>query len=72
VDILTFVGTFGLFMTLFLLFVRYLPIIALAELKGVTPQADPHSEAGGAKKPAAKKRKPGSSDNPQQKGDGKS
>ena len=49
VDILTFVGTFGLFMTLFLLFIRYLPTIAISEAKGVTPQADPHHELGGAK-----------------------
>jgi len=41
-DISTFVGTFGLFMTLFLMFVRYLPIIAISEVKGVLPQADPH------------------------------
>jgi Ni/Fe-hydrogenase subunit HybB-like protein len=49
VDILTFVGTFGLFMTLFLLFIRYLPTIAISEAKGVTPQADPHHKLGGAK-----------------------
>jgi molybdopterin-containing oxidoreductase family membrane subunit len=49
VDILTFVGSFGLFMTLFLLFVRYVPAIAIAELKAVTPQADPHHPLGGAK-----------------------
>ena len=48
VDILTFVGTFGLFMTLFLLFIRYLPAICIFEVKGVTPQADPHHELGGA------------------------
>jgi molybdopterin-containing oxidoreductase family membrane subunit len=41
-DISTFVGTFGLFMTLFLLFVRYLPIIAMSEVKGVLPEANPH------------------------------
>jgi Ni/Fe-hydrogenase subunit HybB-like protein len=35
VDILTFAGTFGLFLTLFLLFCRFLPVIALAEVKGV-------------------------------------
>jgi molybdopterin-containing oxidoreductase family membrane subunit len=35
VDILTFVGTFGLFLTLFLLFARFLPVIAIAEVKGV-------------------------------------
>jgi molybdopterin-containing oxidoreductase family membrane subunit len=49
VDILTFVGSFGLFMTLFLLFVRYLPVIAIGEVKAVTPQADPHHPLGGAR-----------------------
>mgnify|MGYP001628155220 CR=1 FL=1 len=39
---LMFCGTFGLFMTLFLLFLRFLPVIAIAEVKGVLPQADPH------------------------------
>ena len=33
---------FGLFFTLFLLFVRFLPMIAIAEVKGVLPEADPH------------------------------
>ncbi len=42
VDILTLVGSFGLFFTMFLLFCRFLPIIALSEVKGVMPQADPH------------------------------
>ena len=42
VDILTFVGTFGLFFSLFLLFVRFLPIVAMAEVKSILPQADPH------------------------------
>jgi molybdopterin-containing oxidoreductase family membrane subunit len=45
VDATTFIGTFGLFFTLFLLFVRYLPMIAMAEVKGVMPQADPHAHA---------------------------
>ena len=49
VDIWTFIGTFGLFLTLFLLFMRFLPMIAIAEVKGVTPQADPHHPLGGAK-----------------------
>jgi len=35
VDICTFVGTLGLFMTLFLLFIRFLPMIAMSEVKGV-------------------------------------
>jgi molybdopterin-containing oxidoreductase family membrane subunit len=42
VDICTFLGTFGLFFTCFLLFIRFLPMIAASEVKGVTPQADPH------------------------------
>ena len=49
VDVLTFVGTFGLFMVLFLLFIRFLPLIAISEVKGVTNQADPHHPLGGAK-----------------------
>ena len=43
VDIMTFVGTFGLFMTLFLLFIRFLPVLAIAEIKAVMPEADPHA-----------------------------
>ncbi len=35
IDISTFVGTMGLFMTLFLLFLRFLPAIAISEVKGV-------------------------------------
>jgi molybdopterin-containing oxidoreductase family membrane subunit len=49
VDVLTFVGTFGMFMTLFLLFMKFLPMIAISEVKGVTPQANPHHKLGGAK-----------------------
>ncbi len=49
VDICTFIGSFGLFMTLFLLFMRFLPMIAISEVKGVTPQADPHHPQGGAR-----------------------
>lgn len=41
-DILTFVGSFGLFFTLFILFLKLLPAVAMAEIKGVMPQADPH------------------------------
>jgi Ni/Fe-hydrogenase subunit HybB-like protein len=49
VDVLTYVGTFGLFFTMFLLFMRFLPMIAISEVKGVVPQADPHHPLGGAK-----------------------
>ncbi|MBD90522.1 MAG: hydrogenase, partial [Deltaproteobacteria bacterium] len=41
-DVLTFVGSFGLFFFMFCLFVRFLPMVALAEVKTVLPQADPH------------------------------
>lgn len=45
VDIYTYVGTFGLFSFLFLLFLRFLPLIAVAEIKALAcPQADPHNE----------------------------
>lgn len=37
-----FFGTFGLFLTLFLLFMRFLPMIAMSEIKIVLPEADPH------------------------------
>ncbi len=42
VDVLTLVGSFGLFFTLFLLFLRFAPMIAMAEVKLVMPEADPH------------------------------
>lgn len=42
VDVMTFVGSMGLFLTLFLLFLRFAPMVALSEVKGVVPQADPH------------------------------
>jgi Ni/Fe-hydrogenase subunit HybB-like protein len=43
VDLLTLAGSFGLFMTLFLLFIRFLPMMAMAEVKGVMSQAH-HAE----------------------------
>ena len=41
-DVMLLVGSFGLFFTLFLLFVRFVPIIAMSEVKGVLPQAKVH------------------------------
>ncbi len=38
VDIGTFVGSFGLFMTLFLLFCRFLPMVAISEIKATQVQ----------------------------------
>src|SRR5262249_59278099 len=54
-DFATLIGGFGLFFTLFCLFVRFVPMVATAEVKTVLPQADPHhgSAAGpGAPAPA--------------------
>jgi Ni/Fe-hydrogenase subunit HybB-like protein len=41
-DISLFVGSFGLFFTMFLLFIRFLPMVSMTEVKGVLPQANPH------------------------------
>ncbi len=41
-DVACFVGGFGLFFTLFSLFVRFVPMVAAAEVKTVLPQASPH------------------------------
>ena len=38
IDILTLIGSFGLFFTGFLLFCRYLPMVAIAEIKAVMPR----------------------------------
>jgi molybdopterin-containing oxidoreductase family membrane subunit len=46
VEVLTLMGSFGLFFTLFLLFCRYLPMVAMAEVKSVLPQANPHNMSG--------------------------
>ena len=45
-DIGIYIGSFGLFFTLFLLFLRYLPMVAMSEVKGVLPEADPHHGGG--------------------------
>jgi molybdopterin-containing oxidoreductase family membrane subunit len=42
VDIGIFVGSFGVFLTLFLLFLRFLPAFPIAEIKAVLPEASPH------------------------------
>jgi len=39
VDVGILVGSFGLFFTCFLLFIRFLPMIAMWEIKGVVEQA---------------------------------
>jgi molybdopterin-containing oxidoreductase family membrane subunit len=46
VDVLTLAGSFGLFFTLFLLFCRWLPQVAISEVKNVMPSAHPHGNHG--------------------------
>jgi Ni/Fe-hydrogenase subunit HybB-like protein len=38
-DIMTFVGTIGLFVTLFFLFIRVLPMISIFEMRTMVPEA---------------------------------
>jgi molybdopterin-containing oxidoreductase family membrane subunit len=47
VDIGMLAGSLGLFLTLFLLFCRYLPMVAMAEVKNVMPQAHPSRDVEG-------------------------
>ncbi|TVQ63440.1 MAG: hydrogenase [Phycisphaerales bacterium] len=53
VDIGIFVGSIGLFLTLFLLFLRFVPVFPIAELKAVLPEADPHRGHGDHDEPGA-------------------
>ena len=39
-DWATFIGTMGLFATLFLLFIRFLPMISISEMRMILPQAE--------------------------------
>ncbi|MDA1014721.1 MAG: polysulfide reductase NrfD [Planctomycetota bacterium] len=43
IEIATFVGSFGLFFTCFLIFCRFVPMIAIAEVKGVLEPRQPKS-----------------------------
>jgi len=43
IEVGTFIGSFGLFFTAFLLFIRFLPAIAINEVKAIT-QLDSESE----------------------------
>ncbi len=42
VELMTFVGTIGLFLALFMLFLRFLPCINIAEVKWTLLESDPH------------------------------
>jgi molybdopterin-containing oxidoreductase family membrane subunit len=48
IDLLMLAGSFGLFFTLFLLFCRFLPVVAMAEVKTCLPEAHPHLHGAGA------------------------
>jgi Ni/Fe-hydrogenase subunit HybB-like protein len=54
VDILTFTGTFGMFLTLFLLFIRFVPMIAISEVKGVIAQQNHAGDGHAARAEASK------------------
>jgi molybdopterin-containing oxidoreductase family membrane subunit len=45
-DILTATGTLGIFFTLFLLFIRFVPIINMSELKAALPGTQPKHSTG--------------------------
>ena len=45
VDASTFLGTVGLFLTLFVLFVRFVPILSMNEVKEQLPDTAPHSRS---------------------------
>lgn len=53
IEVTTFVGSFGLFFTLFLLFCRFIPVIAISEVKGAM-MAERHEH--GAHEPALQAR----------------
>ncbi|MCB9653297.1 MAG: polysulfide reductase NrfD [Deltaproteobacteria bacterium] len=44
VDIGMLIGSFGIFFTLFLLFLRFVPVVAMAEVKAIMPEAHIHKE----------------------------
>lgn len=45
IEVATLMGSFGLFFTLFLLFCRFVPVIAVAEVKGVLKYGGTHSKS---------------------------
>jgi molybdopterin-containing oxidoreductase family membrane subunit len=44
-DIATFVGTIGLFVSLLFLFIRFLPMISIFEMRTILPEAEVKAEA---------------------------
>ncbi len=51
VDILTFVGSIGTFLALYMLFMRFLPMFAMSEIKNIMPAAHPHVHQHGRDEP---------------------
>jgi molybdopterin-containing oxidoreductase family membrane subunit len=45
-DVSCLLGSFGLFFTMFCLFVRFVPMVATSEVKTVLPEANPHAHPG--------------------------
>ena len=52
IDIGILIGSFGLFFTLILIFVRVLPVVSMAEVKGSLEGAQPHHGSSKAAAPA--------------------
>jgi hypothetical protein len=52
VDVLQLIGGFGLFATPFLLFIRFVPMVAMSEVKACLPEADPHHPRQHGEEPA--------------------
>jgi molybdopterin-containing oxidoreductase family membrane subunit len=46
-DFMTLAGSFGLFFTLFLLFCRYMPMVAISEVKAFHPSVLAHAHGHG-------------------------
>ena len=58
VDIGTYVGTMGIFLVLWMLFVRFCPCMAIGEIKACTPEGNPHPDAWWTKEIGDIKNKP--------------
>jgi molybdopterin-containing oxidoreductase family membrane subunit len=43
-DWMTYIGTFGLFFTLFYLFIRFLPMISIVEMRSLVRETDEKPE----------------------------
>jgi Ni/Fe-hydrogenase subunit HybB-like protein len=62
VDVCTFIGSIGLFFTLFMLFCRWIPIVAMAEVRTVMPQAHQYRAGRGEFRAEAQRSRRGGSE----------